>query len=100
MKRETHHIFFNAENLTVFQVHVIHRPEFFVGLFLRAIDVGIVHVEATNPHQSKQLAALFVTIYRSIFRNTVWQVTVTFWFGRVYLMMMRTVHRPEIVLLP
>ena len=41
---EAHDILLDAEELEVFQIHLVHRVELRLELVFRAIDVGVVHL--------------------------------------------------------
>ncbi len=97
MRRETHQIFLDPEELEIVQIHFVHGVEFRFELFRRAIDVRVVHVQQAHPHQSKQLAALLVAIIRPVFRQPQWQIAITARQRRKQLVMMRAVHRLEVV---
>src|SRR5829696_10453290 len=99
MQRKPHDIFINAKYLEILEVHFIYGTELTVELLLGAIDVCIIHVQAADPHQSKQFTALFITVYCSVFSDTVGQIAVAFWLSRIDLMMVRAVHGSEIIFL-
>ena len=97
MRRETHQIFLDAEEFEIFQIHLVHGVELRFELLRSAIDVGVVHVQRAHPHESEQLAALLVPIIRPVLRQPQRQIAITAWNSRKQLVMMRTVHRFEVV---
>src|SRR5262249_55429967 len=97
MRRETHQIFVDSEELEVTQVHFVYGIELSFELLRRHVQVGIVHVQRTHTHESKQLATLLVAITRSVFRQPQRQAAIDPEQLREQLVMMRTVHRVEVV---
>ena len=94
---ETHDVFLNAENFEILQIHVVDPIEFLGELVLCAIDVRVVHVERTHAHQPEQFAALLVTITTAVFRQPEREIAITARFRREDAVMMRAVHRSEII---
>ena len=97
MQAKPHHIFINPKDFKIFQVHFIHRLELLAKLSLRAVNMRIIHMQAAHPHQSKQFAALFIPVTGSIFRQPERQVFITLWLRGKYFMVMRAVHRFQII---
>ncbi len=48
-----HHIFIDTKYLKVFKVHIIHSSELVIELFLGTVNMCIIHMQATNSHQTK-----------------------------------------------
>ncbi len=58
----------------------------------------VVHIERTHPHQAEKFAGLFVTIARPIFRQAQRQIPIAARFRRENPVMMRAIHRLEVIL--
>ena len=95
--RETHQIFLDPEKLEVFQIHFVDSIELGLELLRRHINVCVVHLHRAHPHQSDQLAALLVSITGPVLRQPQRQIAITPRHRRKQLVMMRTVHRFEVV---
>ena len=97
MRAEAHLVFAEAEDGEVFQIHLVHGAELLGELLLGAVDVRVVHVERTHAHEAEQLAALLVAVAAAVFREAQWQVAITVRFRREDAVVMRAVHRLEVV---
>src|SRR5436305_7989193 len=97
MRRETHQIFLDPEELEIVQIHLVDGIELGFELLRRHVKMRVVHLHRAHPHQSKQLAALFVAITGPVLRQPQRQVAIASRNCREQLMMMWTVHRLEIV---
>ena len=62
VRRETHQIFVDPEELEIVQIHFVHRIELGFELLRRHVEMGVVHLQRAHPHESEQLAALLVAI--------------------------------------
>src|SRR5690606_20396261 len=58
----------------------------------------VVHVKAAYTHQTKQFTTLLVTIAGSVFREAKRKVFVASRFSCEYFVMVRAVHRPQVIL--
>ncbi len=96
---EAHHIFFDAENLEILQIHFVDRVELGGELLRRAIDVRVVHVQRADAHEAEQFARLFVAIAGAVFREAQWQIAITARLCRKNAVMMRAVHSFEVITL-
>ena len=67
---ETHHVFVDAEDLEILEIHFIDRPELGFELLLGAVDVGVVHLHGTDAHEAEEFAALLVAIAGAVFGET------------------------------
>ena len=56
MGAEAHQIFLDAEDLEILQIHLVHGVELLRELLRRAIDVRVVHVERAHAHEAEQFA--------------------------------------------
>ncbi|MFM1944955.1 MAG: hypothetical protein RI897_3937 [Verrucomicrobiota bacterium] len=56
MGAEAHDVFIEAEDLEVFEVHLIDCVEFLGELVGGAIDMGVVHVEGSDAHEAEEFA--------------------------------------------
>ena len=99
MRREAHQIFLNPEEREIFQIHLVHGVELRLELVRRAVNVRVVHLHRAHPHQPEQLATLLVAITRPVLRQPQRQIAITARNRREQLVMMRAVHRFEIVLM-
>ncbi len=99
MRRETHQIFVDPEELEIIQIHLVHGVELRFELLRRHVEMRIVHLHRAHPHQSEQLAALLVAITGPVLRQSQRQIAITARQRRKQLVMMRTVHRLEVVTL-
>src|SRR5436305_14022753 len=97
MRREAHQLFVDAEELEIFQIRFVYRIKFRFELLRRAVGMGIVHLQRAYSHESEQLAALLVPIIRSVFRQSQREVAIAAWNRREQLVMMRTIHRLEVI---
>ena len=97
MRREAHQIFVDPEELEIFQIHLVHGVEFRVELFRRAVNMRVVHLQRAHPHESEKLAALLVAITSPVFRQSQRQIAITARQRSKQLVVMRTVHRFEVV---
>src|SRR5262249_14966560 len=75
----------------------VDRVELILELLRRHVEMSIIHVQRTHSHQSEQLSTLLVAITRSVFRQPQRQIAITSWNRSEQLVMMRTVHRFEVV---
>jgi len=66
---ETHHVFLDAEDLEILQIHLVHRVELGGELLRRAINMRIVHVQRPHAHEAEQFARLFVAVTSAILRE-------------------------------
>ena len=94
---ETHLIFLETENLEILQVHLVDCIELLGELLGRAIDVRVIHVERPHAHQAEEFARLLVPVTSAILRQPQRQIPVTMRLGRKDPVMVRTVHRFEVV---
>ena len=69
MSRETHQVFFDSEDLEIFQIHLVDGIELRFELLRRHVKMRIVHLHRAHPHQPNEFAALFVAITRPVFRE-------------------------------
>ena len=99
MRGEAHLVFLQSENLEVFDIHLVDGAEFCSELLLRAINVGIVHVQRTHAHETEKLAALFIAVAASVFRQAQRQVAVAPGLRRENAVVVRAIHCLEIVFL-
>ena len=44
MRRETHQIFLDAEQLEIFQIHFVYGIEFRFELFRRHVEMRVIHL--------------------------------------------------------
>ena len=98
--RKAHHVFINAKLLKVLQVQCVYTFKLFLKLFFCTIDVGVVHLQAANTHQTKQLPTLLITITSAIFGKAQWQFLVCMRQCLENFVVVRTVHRLQVVFLP
>ena len=94
---ETHEVFLDPEEPEILQIHLIDGVKLLFELLLGAVDVGVVHLERAHPHEPEELARLFVAIVRSVFGEAEWEVAITVRHRGKELVMMRAVHRLEVV---
>ena len=97
VRRETHQIFVDPEELEIIQIHFVHGIELRFELLRRHVEVRVIHLQRAHPHESEQLAALLVPITRPVFRQPQRQIAITPRNRRKQLVMMRTVHRFEVI---
>ncbi len=97
MGGETHDVFLDAEDLEILQIHLVHGVELRFELLLGAVDVGVVHLERAHAHEAEEFAALLVAIAGAVFRETQRQIAITARQRIEELVMMRAVHRFEVV---
>ena len=88
-----------AEGIVVVLMQSHHGDKLFLGRLARAIDVGIVLSESADTHQPVQLPGWLVAIYGPVLRVPDRQVAVAVRPGFVQHVVMRAVHRLEVVLL-
>jgi hypothetical protein len=99
MRGKAHLVFLQAENLEVLEIHLVHGAEFPCELLFRAINMGIVHVQRTHAHETEKLAALFIAVAAPVFRQAQRQVAVAPGLRRENAVVVRAIHRLEIVFL-
>src|SRR5713226_5478447 len=97
MRRETHLILVDSEELEIIQIHFVHAVELGLELFRRHVKMCVVHLHRAHPHQSDQFAALLVAITGSVLRQSQWQIAIAPRHRPKQLVMMRTIHRLEII---
>ena len=97
MRGETHDVFVDPEELEVFQIHLVHGEELRLELVFGAVDVGVVHLERANAHEAKEFAALLVAMAGAVFCEAQRQVAITARNRIVKFVVMRTVHRLQVV---
>src|SRR5262249_18335768 len=83
--------------LKVAEIHLVNRVELGLKLLGRAINVGVIHLQRTNSHETEEFAALLVAMTKAVFSQAKWQVAITAWQGRIKLVMMRAIHWLEVV---
>ena len=76
-----------------------HILDLFLELILRAVNVGIVLRESPHATQSVQLTRLLIPIHGAKLRQSHWQIAVGMGLVGIDLVVVRTVHRLEQVLL-
>src|ERR1043166_9346889 len=79
VRRETHQVFLDPEELEVIEVHFVHGIKLVLELLRCHVQVGVVHVQQTHPHQSKQLATLLVAITRPVLSQAQRQIAIAPW---------------------
>ena len=70
-------IFLDAEDLEIFQIHLVHRVELRLELLLGAVDVRVVHLQRAHAHEAEEFAALLVAIAGAVFGEAQRQVAIT-----------------------
>ena len=100
MGGEAHDVFLDAEDLEILQIHLVHGVELALELLLGAVDVGVVHLERAHAHEAEEFAALLVAIAGAVFGEAQRQVAITARHRREELVVMRAVHRLEVVAFP
>ena len=95
--RETHDVFLDPEELEVIQIQFVHGEELGFELLLGAVDVGVVHLERTHAHEAEEFAALLVAMAGAVLGEAQRQVAVAARERIVELVVMRAVHRLEVV---
>src|SRR6218665_483465 len=99
MQTQPHHVFIDTEDLEILKIHVIHSSELIRELCAGAINMRIIHVKTAHAHQTEQFTTLFIAVNSSVLSDPVWKITVTFGLRLEDLMVMRAVHRFQVVLL-
>jgi hypothetical protein len=99
VRAEAHDVFLDAENLEILQIHLVDRVELGGELLRRAIDVRVVHVERAHAHEAEQFARLLVAVAGAVFGQAQRQIAVTARLRRKNAVMMRAVHRFEVIAL-
>ena len=99
VRAEAHLILLDAEDLEVFQVHLVHRAELVGELFGGAVEVRVVHVHGAHAHEAEELARLLVAVVGAVFGQPQRQVAVTARLRREDAVVVRAVHRLEVVAL-
>ena len=99
MGGESHEVLFEAEDLEVFEIHLIHGDELRFELFRGAVQMGVVHLHRSDPHEAEQFTGLFVAVTGPVFGEAHWEVAVASGHGAKDLVVMRAVHRLEVILL-
>ncbi len=99
MSGESHEVLFEAEDLEVFEVHLIHGDELRFELFRGAVQMGVVHLHRADPHEAEQFTGLFVAVTGPVFGKAHWEVAIASGHCAKDFVVMRAVHRLEIVLL-
>jgi hypothetical protein len=89
----------DAEQAVIVRVHVHHVQELVLGLVGTAIDMGVVLAETTHPHQAGQTARGFIAINLTIFRQAHRQIAIGPLVVRIDHVVVRAVHRAQIVFL-
>ncbi len=56
MQGQAHDKLLDPEQIEVLAIQVHHAHELLLELFLRAIDVGVVHLHRADAHQAKEFA--------------------------------------------
>ena len=97
---QAHHKFFNGKDLKIGAVQADYRHEFLLELFLRAVDVGVVHLHGSDPHQAKELAAFLVAVAGAVFGQPDRQIAVGARFAGVDFVVEGAVHWLDIILDP
>ena len=92
MRGEPHLVFLQSENLEIFDIHLVHGAKLFCELLLRAVNMGVVHIERTHAHQPEKLSALLIAVAAAIFSQSQWQVTVAAWLCRENSMVVGAIH--------
>ncbi len=98
MGREAHDVLVDSENLEVLQVHLVHRAKLLLKLVLRAVNMRVVHLHGTHTHEAEKLAALLVAIAGAVLGEAQGQVAIAALHGSEELVMVRAVHRLEVIL--
>ena len=98
MQGQSHHVFLNAKQLKILDVHVDDGQEFLFELFFRDVDVSVIHLHRADAHQAEQLARLLVAITRAVLRQADRQVPVRPALGAEDLVVHGTVHRLDVIL--
>ena len=76
MQTETHDILLDAEQFEVLVIKCHHAHELLLELFLRAIDVGVIHLHRADAHQAEEFARFLVAVARPVFREADGQIAV------------------------
>ena len=97
MGAEAHLVAVEPEDLEVLQVHVVDRPELLGELLGRAVQVGVVHVHAAHAHEPEQFTRLLVAVAGAVLGQAQGEVTVAARFRRKDAVVMRAVHRLQVV---
>ena len=97
MRAESHDVFLDAEDFEILQIHFVDRVELGGELVRGAIDVGVVHVERAHAQEADQFAALLVAVATAVFGEAQRQIAVTARLRRKNAVMMRAVHRFEVI---
>ena len=97
MGAEAHLVTVEPEDLKVLQVHLVDRPELLGELLGRAVNVRVVHVHAADAHDTEELSGLLVAVAGAVFGESQRQVTVAARFRRKDAVVMRAVHRLQII---
>src|SRR6266404_48779 len=97
--REAHQIFLDPEELEIFQIHLVDGVELRLELLRCHVEVSVVHLHRAHSHEPEQLATLLVAITGAILRQPQRQIAITARNRREQLVVMRTVHRLQVVIL-
>src|ERR1051326_3451651 len=97
VSREAHQISIDPEQLEIVQIHLVYSVELRLELLRRHIEMSIVHLQRAHSHKPEQFAALFVSVVSPILREPQWQIAIAARQRCKQFVVMRTVHRLEIV---
>ena len=99
MCTESHLVFLESKDLEIFEIHFVDRLEFIRELIRRAVNVCIVHLHGSHPHQPHELSRLLVAIAGAVFGQSQGQFAIAAGRGGENLVVMRAVHGLEVVTL-
>ena len=95
---KAHDVFLDPEDLEILQIHLIDGVELLFELLLGAVDVGVVHLERAHPHEPEEFADLLVAVVAAVLREAQREVAITVRHRGEELVVMRAVHRFEVII--